>query len=267
MESTPEQLSVQKFLLETPLYSKFRLPSDGVLRLLYSRGEKGKIDGYCLYCAKETTFVIEGQHVSGGDPWNKLSLRDSYDEMQLCCSRDSNHSIRYYFKIKGMVVEKVGQYPSLADIAINETRTKYKNVLKDDNWSEFYKAMGLAAHGEGIGAFVYLRRVFERLIKQRFDEHKDKENWKDQPFMTWRMNERVEFLKDYLPPFLVENSRIYSIFSVGIHELDNQSCLDFFEIGKQSIISILEEDLRLKAEKERKATLASAIQKFSSGSA
>jgi len=60
----------------------------------------------------------------------------------------------------------------MADIAIDEMRQKYRLVLRGDNWAELYKAVGLAAHGEGIGSFVYLRRVFERLIRSRFDEFK-----------------------------------------------------------------------------------------------
>ena len=37
---------------------------------------------------------------------------------------------------------------------------------------EFTKAIGLAANGVGIGSFVYLRRIFENLVFQAFDEAK-----------------------------------------------------------------------------------------------
>ena len=75
----------------------------------------------------------------------------------------------------------------MADIAIDENRTKYRSVLKGENWNELYKAIGLAAHGEGIGSFVYLRRVFERLINSRFEEHCEAETWSKIKFQEMRI--------------------------------------------------------------------------------
>jgi hypothetical protein len=163
-----------------------------------------------------------------------------------------------------MTVIKVGQYPSLADIAIDENRQKYRSVLRGDNWSELYKAVGLAAHGEGIGSFVYLRRVFERLILSRFDEFKQEEGWDDEDFAQLRMDQKVALLKNHLPSYLVESKKIYSVFSLGIHELDNETCLHFFDIGKRSIIIILEDDLKKQQELADRKKLAEAVAKFAS---
>jgi hypothetical protein len=52
-----------------------------------------------------------------------------------------------------MVVQKIGQFPSLADIANDESKT-YRSVLTKRDSSEFHKAIGLATHGVGIGSFV-----------------------------------------------------------------------------------------------------------------
>lgn len=162
-----------------------------------------------------------------------------------------------------MTVQKIGQWPSLADVAIDEARERYKSVLKGDNWAELYKAIGLAAHGEGIGSFVYLRRVFERLIQSRFDEFKGSEGWKEEDFRT-RMEDKIAILKDHLPASLVDNRQLYAIFSKGIHELDNKVCLEFFDVGKRSIIMILEDDLKTKAALDARKELASSVAKFSS---
>jgi len=162
-----------------------------------------------------------------------------------------------------MTIMKVGQFPSLADIAIDETRQKYRSVLQGPNWTKLYKAIGLAAHGEGIGSFVYLRRVFERLIQSRFDEFKAEEGWADADFKSLRMDEKVALLKDHLPSYLVETRKIYSIFSLGIHELDNETCLQFFELGKRSIIIILEDDSKKQQELIARRELADAVAKFS----
>jgi hypothetical protein len=183
--------------------------------------------------------------------------------MTITCSRSENHEIRYFFLVRNMAIMKVGQFPSIADIAIDENRQKYRSVLQGPNWAELYKAIGLAAHGEGIGSFVYLRRVFERLIRSRFDEFKIEEGWTDTDFVPLRMDEKVAFLKDHLPSYLVETRRIYSIFSLGIHELNNETCLQFFEVGKRSIIIILEDDLKKQQELADRRELADAVAKFS----
>ena len=161
-----------------------------------------------------------------------------------------------------MTITKVGQHPSLADIAIDETREKYRTVLRGENWSELYKAIGLAAHGEGIGSFVYLRRVFENLIYSRFNEFKIEEQWDDAAFKQMRMDEKIELLKDHLPQSLVETRKIYKIFSLGIHELKNDICLQFFEVGKRSIIMILEDDLKKQQELIDRKQLVEAVAKF-----
>lgn len=57
--------------------------------------------------------------------------------------------------------------------------------------------------------------------------------------------------------------KIYSIFSQGIHELDNEKCLEFFEVGKRSIIIVLEDDLKHNQELLARKEMAEAVRKFS----
>jgi hypothetical protein len=164
------------------------------------------------------------------------------------------------FSFRKMQLQKIGQFPSLADIAIDEGKT-YRTVLTREDSSEFHKAIGLAAHGVGIESFVYLRRIFERLVISRFEEFKTVEGWADDDFPK-RMAERVAFLHAHLPPFLVENSRIYSILSLGLHELDEKQCLRFFPVLKASIICILDEDKKKKEELQLRNSLKQAIAEF-----
>lgn len=261
--------SVEKFLFHSPLYARYRF-SDGLDELyqLYGSHEKNnrrgevKIDGFCLECKKDSTFVLRPAQVPGGEPWRNLPNRHAFDSCTLTCGRDDSHQIRYEFYIRDLVAQKIGQFPSLADIAIGETKSKFRAVLKGDNWSELYRAIGLAAHGEGIGSFVYLRRVFERLIEARFNENREQEGWSIEAFNKLRIDEKIRHLKNHLPSSLVDNSRLYSIFSLGIHQLTNERCLQFFQVGKGSIIEILEEDLREKQEVERRKMLSDAIAAF-----
>jgi hypothetical protein len=173
------------------------------------------VDGFCPHCKRDSTFVVDGISIPDGDPWAHIETRRAYEQFTISCTRVEAHKIRFFVLVDNLTIMKVGQHPSLADIAIDETRQKYKAVLRGDNWAEFYKATGLAAHGEGIGSFVYLRRVFERLVQSRFDEFKTAEGWTDEEFNKLRMDEKIGFLKSHLPPFLFEIRRIYSIFSKG----------------------------------------------------
>jgi hypothetical protein len=52
--------------------------------------------------------------------------------------------------------------------------------------------------------------------------------------------------------------------SIGIHELDNEVCLEFFDVGKRSIIFILEDDLKKQQELAARKELTDAVAKFSS---
>lgn len=261
---------VQSFLFEAPLYTKFKLSEDlkdveilyGRVKSPLGRWTKGTVDGFCPFCEQSSTFRVDGISIPNGDPWNNVHIRWAYDDFKVTCTRDETHELKYFVLIKKLVIQKVGQNPSLADIAIDETRQKYRSVLKGDNWSEFYKAIGLAAHGEGIGSFVYLRRVFERLIQSRFHEFKEAEGWDEDDFRKLRMDGRVQLLKNHLPSFLHDNRKIYSIFSKGIHELENEACLTFFNIGKRSIIMILEDDLKHKEDMQAREELKQAIAQF-----
>ncbi len=266
-EAQPLQ-SVEHLFFEIPLYVKCAVTHEH-MEILCGRAEDSygrqitpKIDGYCPFCKKSSTFQIDCIHVPGGDPWRNIATRYSFDDLSIICVRMDSHIIRYNVLVRNMTITKVGQHPSLADIAIDETRQKYRSILRGDNWSELYKAIGLAAHGEGIGSFVYLRRVFERLIQSRFEEFKGQEGWSDAAFKSLRMDEKIAFLADHLPRSLVETRKIYKIFSSGIHELQNESCLQFFDVGKRSIIMILEDDLKVQQELADRKQLAEAVAKF-----
>jgi len=160
------------------------------------------------------------------------------------------------------MVEKVGQQPSFADIAIDESKS-YSKLLDPEDTAEFHKAIGLAAHGVGIGSYVYLRRIFERLITKRFLEYKDVEGWDETAFKTIRMKEKIELLQNHLPEFLVKNAKIYSILSLGIHELKEADCLAFFPVLRQSTIWILEQDKKKQEELAQQRKLELEIARFS----
>jgi hypothetical protein len=263
-EDIPALRSLEQFLFEVPPYSDCSLRGDIKAENFYNfSGLTVRVDGHCPYCQRASTFTVKHQFVPAGDYRRDISKRIANDSMSIECVRNPAHNISYYFRIKSLIVQKIGQYPSLADVANDEVLAYRKGMDKSDS-AEFHKAIGLAAHGVGVGSFVYLRRVFERLIHKRFEEFKLVEGWEDRSFYPVRMEDKVDLLKDHLPEFLVENRKIYSILSVGIHELDEKKCLQWFGIMKQSIIIILVDDKKKKEDLERKAAFSTAIASFTS---
>lgn len=257
--------SLEHFLFEVPLYAPHGFAEDFTPKDLYGWQDQFepevRIDGHCPYCNRQSTFSLKYQHIPGGDPRRNISERVSHDHMQVICSRDQGHRVYYHFRIENLIVQKIGQYPSLADIA-NDEVSLYRKKMDRLDAQEFHKAIGLAAHGVGVGSFVYLRRVFERLIDKRFQEFKGVENWDDSQFYAVRMEDKIELLKDHLPEFLVANRKIYSILSIGVHALDDKTCLSWFEAMKQSIVIILEDDKKEKEELERRKVFTDAIANF-----
>jgi hypothetical protein len=266
------RFSAGEFLFNAPLYTVYTVTPADLTQLL---GQP--VDGYCPYCHKPSTFTSPasdaaararlanalrgGTEVGNGNFSRAQHILCQQDKLTITCARSESHSVQFVFRLdENMQLQKIGQFPSLADIAIDESKT-YRTVLTPEDSSEFHKAIGLAAHGVGIGSVVYLRRIFERLIIRRFEEFKTVEGWADDDFPN-RMADRVDFLRAHLPPFLVENSRIYSILSLGLHELDEEQCLRFFPILKASIIWILDEDKKKKEELQLRNSLKKAIAEF-----
>ncbi|SHI83190.1 hypothetical protein SAMN05444000_103174 [Shimia gijangensis] len=259
----PELKSFEQLFFELPPYSQVGLHDHFNVKKFHGLPRSTvKIDGHCPFCSRDSTFVVGFEslaHLSTVDIDNWCR----FDEKSLVCARNDAHVLNYFFFRDGLNVQKVGQYPSLADVSNNEVAV-YRKGMKKLDANEFHKAIGLAAHGVGVGSFVYLRRVFERLVYGRFEEFKEAEGWKDESFYGVRMEDKIALLEDHLPEFLIENRKIYSILSVGVHELDEKLCLSWFDVMKHSIIIILEDDKKKKEELERRQAFKKAIGDFSS---
>ena len=85
----------------------------------------------------------------------------------------------------------------------NDESRVYRTLL-DKSDAELHRAIRLAAHGVGIGSFVYLRRILERLIYQRFKALQATTGWSDDEFRHRRMDEKIYLLKEHLSEFLVQ---------------------------------------------------------------
>jgi hypothetical protein len=288
--------NVRFFLTETPLYDQVYFSSKGILELEFFTET---IDVYCPKCDQLSVFQRKYSRpqviYKGLKNWRPANSFDDYQSkstskiqithyhrlfrnfteytpknifsgeriipFEFLCSRDDSHQMIIVVSINENNAMKIGKFPSLADIQKFGTE-KYRKILKN-KYSEFTRAIGLAANGVGIGAFVYLRRIFEIFVEEAHIKASEAEpDWDNDSFVSSRMDEKIRFLRNYLPDFLVANRKIYGILSKGIHELSEEECLSFYPTLKISIEIILDEKLAEEIRIKKMGEVVKDIQKI-----
>ena len=257
VEVETEPLSLEYVCLQAPLYHRIKVTNRNFLRQL--RVPNFQFDAHCIHCGKESTFKTMRSYGSGtGQPVNPdWMLENGKFAAVLNCQRVESHQYFFIFDYTNLHLTKYGQLPSLEDIVGGDIK-KFANVLPKKELQELKRATGLASHGIGIGAFVYLRRIFEGLIKRHYNEFISA-NGEISGFNAMRMNEKIAALNSVLPNALVQNSLAYGILSAGIHELDEDTCRDYFPIVREAIIVILEQDLQKRQQADAEKKLQSEI--------
>lgn len=262
-----EMDSVEKLCLELPLYAKIDIPESNINLIKELNSFKGTVTCYCPECRDDSIFKAQNDQFPKfpgmgmtAEVETKYLLQDRLVEIVLYCVRNQNHqNARFYFQIYQKQLIKIGQYPSLADMAVIKLKA-YQKVLSKDDYKDLNRAIGLAAHGVGIGSFVYLRRIFERIIFAAKARAIAEGDAIDEERFNKRMEDRIDILKKYLPQSLVENKQIYGILSLGIHELNEDICLDAFEIIKSGITIMLDEEIRQREEEQNRKTFKKGFQ-------
>jgi len=246
------KMSPHDFYFEASLYQPVKINE------LESDILKWEIDGYNSISHFETTFKIDSDYRIHIEYNHIYPLRGSmtspyhwYIFVNLICKRDINDEIIFLLHVNGDAIVKVWQYPSLADIQFAELGKKYNKVLPEEDLRDFKKAIGLYAHDAWAWSFVYLRRIFERLIYSTYEEHKSELWLLEEDFQNKRMAEKVEVLEHFLPEQLVEMKVIYWILSKWVHELSEQECKIYFSPMKLSIELILDEKIEMQAKKDK----------------
>lgn len=179
------------------------------------------------------------------------------------CAMDESHHLDYVVVTSPDKMIKIGQYPSVADISFPKL-DEYKKVLAKEDMKELRRAIGLHAQGIGIGSYVYLRRIFERIIDKAKDNAVQGGNLDMEKYQAARVNERIPMLKDYLPKMLVENTTFYGIVSRGIHELSEEECNSYFPVMEEFIYMILRQWEQKRKEEEAEKRISSSISNIAS---
>ncbi len=253
--------SPEEIYLAHPLYEPIEFDSAHSNHGYAVKYFHGTMDAYCPSCGTHSIFErIPQSRPTDTEAW----VKDHMFDIVFTCTRDrrnEDHQLYFLFRVKDRSIEKIGQYPSLAELSLYDVR-KYSKALDKPYFKELTRAIGLAAHGIGVGSFVYLRRIFESLIEAAHKEALAAPAWKEPDYLKARMSEKIELLKDSLPPFLVENRAMYGILSKGVHELTEDECLNAFPIIKLGIEIILDARLRQIEEQRKIEDARKAIQKL-----
>lgn len=242
--------SPEEFCLQTPLYKVYRFNNEKENPFFSLEHFDGTLDMHCPECGKHSVFRITQKAEYGRNSY----FTNYVFSLRFMCSRDNAHRAMFIFLAHKGELQKIGQTPSLAELAIPDLK-KYRPVLGDERFRELSRGIGLATHGVGVGAFVYLRRIFEALIELAHIAAKVDPDWEEEEYVRSRMEDRINLLKDHLPEFLVKNRGLYGILSVGVHTLDEAECLAAFPAVRLAIELTLDD---LLDEYERRAKVAAA---------
>jgi hypothetical protein len=262
---------VEELLVSKGLYDSVDITVDDLAELekylSKSKYAGNTIDCFCVHCVTNRVFEYADSEVHDSTGMVRMNIFDDVNAkarkpkkeeifnsylnrryvLTYRCTRNKEHAILFDLIVSDDKIIKIGQYPSVADLVTPEI-AKYKAIL-GKQYREFSKAVGLFAHGIGIGSFVYLRRIIENLVFDKYNQVADELGLSKEDFEHLKFDIKIETLKDYLPKVLVTNKNVYGIVSKGVHELSEEECREMFPYIKAGIELVLDD---LLAEKERK---------------
>lgn len=251
---------IEELLVIKGLYEPIDITEDDVSELSHCISsledpEKITVDCYCTKCGVNRIFkatpvfepgftsrFILNTAVNEGD-FEKSTFKHYINKrypLTFICTYDKSHLLFFDLITTNDKMIKIGQYPSEADLYVPQIK-KYKSVLDVNLYNEFKRALLLFSNGIGIGSFVYLRRVIEKIVLRQFEEVVNELETSPQDFIKLKFDKKIEMLQDYLPQSLVKNKNMYGIVSKGIHELTEEECLNYFIFIKNGIEFILDD--------------------------
>lgn len=242
-------MTAQQFIFEEPLYKKVSLSDNP--ELLHNLMRNISIDGFNPLKGVDSTFTLKHPLYSS----YRIEPSISTELIVFVCQRYNDQLyVQIHYDVSADFIEKVGQYPSVADIEVAQIR-QYAKVLSNQYMKDFTRAIGLAANGIGTGSFIYLRRIFEHLVDEVAKKAINEGDIKAEDYHPLRMDKKLKMLESHLPEVLKDNKPLYGVLSKGIHELSEDDCLKYFSVVRQ-IIELILDDFEFARQKEEKKRLA-----------
>ena len=276
-----------EFLLERPLYSEEQYSEESTwdaLGLLYFAGT---YDAYCTHCNREATFqaqspnrpkdlirdhALEEMQKKHGFKPKAPQIPHGIYQIRGICTRQNSHTQDFFFLVgvrfnkqeEGSTgrfvknVQKVGQQPSFGDLHLQHVK-RYRESLPAAQLGELTRAISLASHDVGIGAYVYLRRVFEWLVEEAHQVGAAESTWDEATYVRSRMSEKISLLREHLPEFISQHPEMYGLLSKGVHELTEAECISNFPTLRLATELILDERLERKQREKKIAEAKAAL--------
>ena len=189
-----------------------------------------------------------------------LVNKTDYIYYECKCTNDESHKYMMLASIIScdgvFTVTKVGQNPSMLTIKGFDFDV-YKKQLSDFNAYEDYKKADLCnANQYYVGAYAYLRRIFEKMVLKFCEGVPLKDN---------HIDTKIEATKDQFDPRIRDMLvNLYDILSKSIHELDEDVGKQYYEYLK-AVIEMQLEFLKTEYEKNKQTKkLESTLNKIKS---
>ena len=247
MSSKPFSGDRQAVLIKDAIYTKYNLADfrdDDFAKFVLGGGG---VDAYCKQCDQMSVFRLKSAEYNYEEKVKELP-KYGVITIQAECNRDAENyhrkcSANMYFCFfrDGESLIKIGQYPSKADLDFGALDPVFSKELEPGLRQELGRAVGLRAHGVGVGSFVYLRRIFERLVEEAHNQARTEKEWDEEVYRRSRMPKRLKLLKQHLPSRLVKTAKLYDILSKGVHELSEEDCHTHYDLIQNAILMILKE--------------------------
>lgn len=275
-----ENVFITEEMLLEPLYKKIKINKNTKTYNFFPYNDV-RVECYCKECKTRRIFAFEDSRValnsllvgltpgsltngSSSVPKNTIgSVLSETDFFTFCALADCNHKmIIHFMKIDDETIMKIGQVPSIYDLNENINNKKFLSILGKE-YADYYKsACSLYSYSTFIGALVYLRRIFEKLLIDVFNDNSDSLQITFDDFKKKRMEDKIQTLKPYLPSIMFNQgfNNIYTKISDGVHNLTEEECSKMFLVLKMGIEEILTERMEIKEKEKRIQQLTKELQ-------
>lgn len=265
MNPNLERQVPRKFLEDYPLHRKFKKPVPVNASQLLFPAIKLK----CIICDSAQTFNERETYWPGYRRTNHELAGGTVTTVYKCTSCNTFlRTFTLHFGQDRDWIQKTGQYPPW-DISLEGDLEKalgeQATIFKRGKISE--------SQGYGIGAAAYYRRVVEEIIDEllaeipnlmKGEEREEYEEALEKTKQTTRTSEKIELVKDLLPPILRPRdinplSTLHSELSKRLHEKSDQESLEDAEQLRQALVFLVTQVRRRKQEADR---FTASMQKF-----
>lgn len=207
---------------------------------------------------------------------NTASMNKKYDEIDkeslikyisylnytFTCNNNKDHIYKMYVLIEAndgiFTIRKIGQNPSMITVKGYEFDKYKKQLIRIDAYDEYKKADLCFNEKFNVGAFAYLRRVFEKILN---------ELCKNMEVEDDHVDTKIDAVKEFFDPEirgLLKN--LYSVVSASIHAISEAESEEYYEELK-AIIDIQLEYMKTEEDRKRQIqnsqkTLSRIISKY-----